>query len=214
MQCPFCEELSTSNDNWYFRSFAKKVGVPSRIVMETDHWCAFPTVGCFTPGYVLLVCKEHYRSMANLPEYLFLEMLQLKASVERKLYQSLNLSCLAFEHGTPNTTSIGANSIDHVHIHLVPYGTPIWTELNAESQLGDFEIVSSYLSLYNQMKTRIPDTYLFFQDVDSKIYYKEQVIHAPSQFFRRGLATILNVSEWDWKKESYIEHIKATLTLF
>lgn len=54
-----------------------------------------PIIGCFTVGYILLICKEHYESLANLDRKLYEEMLNLKDKIEREVAEKLGTSCLA-----------------------------------------------------------------------------------------------------------------------
>lgn len=106
-------------------SIGRQIGCKSRFLLETDNWYAIPTMGSLTVGYILLVTKQHYLSLANLDSNLFFEMLNLKKSVEDFLFKKLGMHCIAFEHGTTNSYSTGANSVDHVHLHILPFSRPV-----------------------------------------------------------------------------------------
>lgn len=110
-------------------SIGRQIGCKSRFLLETDNWYAIPTMGSLTVGYILLVTKQHYLSLANLDSNLFFEMLNLKKSVEDFLFKKLGMHCIAFEHGTTNSYSTGANSVDHVHLHILPFSRPVWNEI-------------------------------------------------------------------------------------
>ena len=212
--CCFCEEYQDPVSSQYYQEIGSKTGVTSRILMENDHWYAVPTLGCMTIGYMLLVCKEHYLSLANLDTVCFEEMLSLKATVERKIHQTLGVKCLAFEHGSTETDTNGANSVDHVHLHVVPFQNEIWPMLSQKYHLGDFEEISGYQELRDRWKSEFPKTYLLFQDVNQRIYYKTDVEDYSSQFFRKCLAPYLSMREWDWKQEEHEENLLKTIELF
>ena len=99
MKCSFCEEYLEPQNSQYYIKIGRDIGMHSRVLMETNNWFAIPTMGCLTVGYVLVVCKQHYQSLANLNQELYQEMLSLKGMVEDKLKKELGLECLAFEHG-------------------------------------------------------------------------------------------------------------------
>lgn len=214
MNCCFCKEYANPIESQYYNELGNKINVESRIIMETENWYVIPTLGCFTVGYVLLVCKKHYLCMATLSEELFLEMLALKDKIEQYLYRQLGYSCLTFEHGTTNLNESGANSVDHVHIHLVPFTQVIWPNISRDYNLNEYKTIASYESLFLSWKTKLPNTYLLFQDVDKTIYYLSDFKGIPSQFFRKCLASYIGISQWDWKQENFQINFLKTLELF
>lgn len=213
-ECCFCEEYAHPLDSQYYDELGREIGVSSRVLMETEHWYAVPTLGCFTRGYILLVCKQHYQSAANLSFDLYQEMLELKKRIERIIYKKLGLRCMAFEHGTTSSFFTGANSVDHVHLHIVPCTRKVWPDISKKYNLTDFEAVDSYEKLFFMWMSHYPKTYLLFQDSDSIIYYRKDAGGFPSQFFRKCLAPFFNADKWDWKKEFYQGKFIDTLKLF
>lgn len=183
-------------------------------LLETDNWYAIPTMGSLTVGYILLVTKQHYLSLANLDSNLFFEMLNLKKSVEDFLFKKLGMHCIAFEHGTTNSYSTGANSVDHVHLHILPFSRPVWNEIITNIPATTVNTVESYNDLFEVWKKNIPDTYLLFQDLDQKLYYISDSSYMPSQLFRKCLAPYLGANYWDWRSESYSNNILETISLF
>lgn len=214
MECCFCKEYADMFDNQYYNELGRQLGVDSRILVETQNWYAVPTLGCLTTGYVLLICKQHYQSLANLSEALYREMLDLKGNIEKMLFAKLGLPCLAFEHGAADSRFIGANSVNHVHLHIVPFSKIIWTELAQKHELYDFELVADYMDLFLKWEKAPPKTYLLFQDINKAIYYKQDADGVPSQFFRKCLSPYLNASQWDWKQEYYLSNFIKTMELF
>lgn len=214
MSCCFCEEYRSLYDSQYYKSIGKKIGFPSRILAETNNWYAIPTIGSFVPGYLLLVCKQHELSMATLSLNLRDEMFVLKERMEERISQVMGCRCLMFEHGTTDSNYIGVNSVNHVHIHLVPSIDSVWVHLSKENSLFDFEVFDDYSNLFMKWEESPPKTYLLFQDADKKIYYSSDVVDMPSQLFRRCLASIWGLSEWDWRKYPCSYIIRDTLRLF
>lgn len=212
--CGFCEEYTDSRNSEYYRLLGHKIGITSRIVYETKHWYVVPTLGCLVPGYILLVCKNHYLSTANLSKDLYCEFIELKKEMESIIYKQVGLPCICFEHGVTSELYSGANSVNHVHIHIVPYSNSIWHDMSQKYNLNSFAKVANYENLYTMWLEAKPKSYLLFQDTDSAIYYKDDASGFPSQFFRMCMASYLNVKQWDWKIEYYEENITKTIRYF
>jgi len=121
---------------------------------------------------------------------------------------------IAFEHGTTNSYSTGANSVDHVHLHILPFSRPVWNEIITNIPATTVNTVESYNDLFEVWKKNIPDTYLLFQDLDQKLYYISDSSYMPSQLFRKCLAPYLGANYWDWRSESYSNNILETISLF
>lgn len=212
--CPFCSEYSNSEENQFYSNIGKYIGCKSRILLETDNWYVIPTIGSLTVGYVLLVTKQHYLSLASLDSKLIFEMLELKKRVEDILFQKLGMRCITFEHGTVNSYSRGANSVDHVHLHVLPFSRPIWNEIIREVPETPFDTIESYTSLLAGWQNYLPNSYLLFQDINQKIYYIPEAANMPSQLFRKCLAPYLGADCWDWRNETYSDNIIKTISLF
>lgn len=213
-KCCFCEEYRSPLASRYYMELGQKIGIASRILFETENWYAVPSLGCLTVGYILLVCKRHYLSAAALNSKLFQEMLELKGLAEKKIDEKLGLKCLAFEHGTTSALYSGANSVDHVHLHILPSAKEVWPDISSRHGLEGFITVGSYNDLYSLWTSSRPKTYLIFQDLDQTIHYKPDAGGMPSQFFRKCLAPYFKADEWNWKEELYPENLMKTIQLF
>jgi len=208
MDCCFCEEYYNPLNNQYYNEFGRSINIPSRILFETDNWYVVPTIGCLTVGYVLLVCKNHHMSLANLSFKLYTEMLEIKKTVTKILEKKTGLKCITFEHGVTHIGFTGTNSVNHVHMHIVPCQTDIWSNIlrNHRNVISFFD----YVELFEFWQHNYPHAYLIFQDIEETIHYIPDSSGFPSQFFRRHLAASLGMNEWDWRKECYIENLIAT----
>ena len=214
MNCPFCTEYVRPAESQFYRETGRKIGRRSRVLLETDNWYVIPTMGCLTVGYVLLVTKQHYLSLAGLDRGPYLEMLDLKRTVEEILFRRLGTRCLTFEHGTADPGSRGANSVSHAHVHLLPFAQPVWQDILPQLPAAEVEAVGSYGELWANWQKHTPGSYLLFQDLDQRIYYIPDAHEMPSQLFRRCLAPLLGADCWDWRREHYPENIVRTIGLF
>lgn len=212
-KCCFCEEYLRPRDCQYYVDLGREIDIKSRILFETKHWYAVPTLGCLTVGYVLLVCKQHYQSLSDLSIELYREMLNLKDLIENRIRERLGLKCVAFEHGSKSKYYSAANSVDHVHLHILPFSRTIWPEIATKCSLNDFKILKNYGDLFLLWRNNTPETYLLFQDLQGTIYYRSDAQGYPSQFFRKCLAPYLGVKEWDWRQTLYEENLIETIKI-
>ena len=134
--------------------------------------------------------------------------------IESVLAECLGLDCVTFEHGTSNPFSKGANSVDHVHIHIVPFERPIWQDIVSTISPLSIKDIDNYERLYQEWQSIHPDSYLLFQDTNQKIYYIPDASNMPSQLFRKCLAPHLAAPCWNWKNEAYIDNMMRTMALF
>lgn len=213
MRCSFCEEYKRPYDSEYYRKIGGKAGYPVRILDQSDNWYAVPTLGCMTVGYVLVICKLHYLSIASIPDTLLAEMMDFKKTIEDKLYKRLGLKCIAFEHGTTSSNYCSANSVEHVHLHLVPFSHNIWPEIVQRYSIYDYIAFSNYEELFAYWENNPPKTYLLFQDVNEIVYYLPSANGFPSQFFRQCLSYYYNTN-WDWRKDYQQNNLFNTIKMF
>ena len=141
--CCFCDEYSDTYKSAFYSLLGRKVGCCSMVLSETENWYDIPTLGCLTTGYVLLVCKHHYMSLASMNHNLIFEMLKLKEDIENIIYSKLHLRCVVFEHGS-STGGEGANSVEHVHIHIVPLQEKIWNDISKRNSITHFCKMDNY----------------------------------------------------------------------
>jgi hypothetical protein len=161
-----------------------------------------------------MICKQHYLSAASMPFVLLKEMQKLKHFVEIILKNRTGYRCICFEHGVTGSSFGGANSMDHVHLHIIPFPRLAWPDIAKKHNLCGFDTIDSYDQLCSLWAVEKPKNYLFFQDIDETIYYRPDSVGFPSQFFRICVSPLLNAKRWNWKEEYYEENIKKTIVLF
>ena len=206
--CGFCTELNgiDQENNLLHRVISHESGLQSRILYETDHFVVLPTLGALVEGYLLIVSKEHYQCIGQLPDDLlseFNKVVDQVKSVIRSVYQK-NVVC--FEHGAVSCTNKFGGCVNHTHLHIVPCG----------------DILSGMIQDCGMELVPIPSTetlsgiaiqdqpYLYWEDSDGRKYVIQDGF-IPSQFFRKIIANYYSVAEqWDWRQELNLENLLKT----
>ena len=93
--------------------FCNREEIQEDILFETNHFLVKVGIGIITPGHVLLIPKQHYRTFAGLPEPLEAEFECIKEKLKEKIRQSFSDPIL-FEDGN------WRQSVKHAHIHFIP----------------------------------------------------------------------------------------------
>lgn len=109
MECDFCSEFASHGDK-------------GRILAEDDGWVLLPTIGCFTPGYCLLMPLEHVDAAADLP-HAELAKLETIAEEARESVEGAFGPTILAEHGSRDC-QLGASCCTHCHLHLIPVPDP------------------------------------------------------------------------------------------
>jgi len=102
-QCLFCKIASGE--------------VPSKVIYDSKDVMAFLDIRPANPGHVLIIPKEHFETLADLPENMNSALLQLVkiiagAQVEALGAQGVNV--------LQNNGELAGQVIPHVHVHVIP----------------------------------------------------------------------------------------------
>jgi diadenosine tetraphosphate (Ap4A) HIT family hydrolase len=89
-------------------------------VFESRNFAAIPSLGSLVEGWLLLVPKKHFISMGALPEELVAEMEGMKAKITAHVGNEYGEACV-FEHGPAFASRKVGCSVDHAHLHIVPF---------------------------------------------------------------------------------------------
>jgi len=88
---------------------------PAHVVLESDHALAFLDLRPVFPGHSLLVPREHYETLVDLPQplvsQLFLDGQRLAAAVQRGMDADGSFVAM---------NNVVSQSVPHVHLHVVP----------------------------------------------------------------------------------------------
>ena len=122
MECSFCSEINNKEENNFFDIYLKKefeeAGLESRIVATTKNFVIMPMVGPLVPGYLLIVPKDHYLSISQLPKEQVEELKTIKQELQ-KVFNETYGKCVFYEHGALSCSLKGGSCSDHAHLHIV-----------------------------------------------------------------------------------------------
>jgi len=166
----------------------------SRVIAETTHCVAFPSLGALADGHVLISPKRHWHSLAALPDDVLSDFLALRAGIAQHL-EHLYGPCVQFEHGVVEGRG-GGCGIDHAHLHLVPAPHGIHFRDILPSHLN-LETLCSLGDMRERMSGNVP--YIFVQDETGSFWAR--IDHLPSQYLRRRLACAIGHGKWDWRAD-------------
>jgi diadenosine tetraphosphate (Ap4A) HIT family hydrolase len=201
--CDFCDEFASGVSNAFYGLYRETLR--SRVLIATDSFRVFPSIGQLVEGYLLTAPLNHYAAMAEAPTPLIAELAHLNKHVRTKLSLAYG-PCISYEHGV-RREGAGGCGIYHAHLHTVPLAAasdPIrvlklrfpYTEF---AHLGEISKESAGLS-----------SYLFYQDSDERLFLFDTG-PLPSQYMRKVLADTLGEPDWNWRDAGREERLLATI---
>jgi len=134
MDCIFCKIVSNK--------------IPAKILYEDKYAIAFLDAFPVTKGHTLVIPKQHYPKIQDLPSEINEKLFNTVHKMIPKV-DSLQGSTLVAIHNGKNS----GQEIPHVHVHLIPRSKddsagPVHSMFKDKIDLSDSEIDS----LYNQLK--------------------------------------------------------------
>jgi len=112
MACRYCENI-------FSKSSMGETGVQDRILFESEHFVAVPTLGSLVEGWLLIVSKQHLICMGDLDPSLLEELIGFKSQVAGAVEFQYG-SVAIFEHGPSQPKQSLGCGVDHAHLHIVP----------------------------------------------------------------------------------------------
>ncbi len=91
--------------------------IPSKTLFEDERFRVILDLGPATRGHALIIPKEHYRDLYELPEELCAKAFALAKRMAGKMTE--RLSCDGFNLVQNNGEAAG-QTVSHFHIHLIP----------------------------------------------------------------------------------------------
>ncbi|KAG2473948.1 MAG: HIT superfamily hydrolase [Nitrosopumilales archaeon] len=101
MDCIFCKIV--------------KGEIPAKIIDETNKTLAFMDAFPLTKGHSLVIPKNHYEKMQEIPPEENAELFETVRNVLSKVDKLTNATLVALHNGKDS-----GQEIPHVHIHLIP----------------------------------------------------------------------------------------------
>ena len=185
--CPFCKKTRFQNN--------KLVNLPAEdsILFENKNIYVQVDISPLCLGHILIITHKHYLNFYETHNNIKRDVTKLKNNI-KKIYKELyNMDVLFFEHGSAKPGYAGS-SIDHAHLHCIPYNFDIIKSLN--NILGE-PIKCNILALNSQYKNEF--SYIYVENSKSnKFIYK--VDKLPSQFLRKLVSEKLNSSNYLWQE--------------
>jgi diadenosine tetraphosphate (Ap4A) HIT family hydrolase len=192
--CEFCLAENEGKSNRFSHIYPN---LPSRIVAETEHFVAMPSIGQLFFGSLVVLPRTHIETSAKLKPKQKGELILFLDSLTHILREIGYPIC--FEHGALACTG-GACGIYHAHFHLVPLPQPLQAELIFPAFTGSSPNLSSPLDLFKNC-----DEYLVIGNEAGFVHapVEDMSFRPQSQFLRKRLADYFKLSKpWDWHQYS------------
>ena len=186
MECSFCSEINGKEENNFFDIYLKekfeKEGLNSRIVATTHKFVIMPMVGPLVPGYLLIVPKDHYLSISQLPKEQIEELKIVKEEL-KKVFEKHYGKSVFYEHGALSCSAKGGSCSDHAHLHIVA------VDIDVKDKFGQYgselRKLYDYSEMINQKQRNIP--YLYYENQKGEMFLADAPI-VESQFIRKLIA--------------------------
>ena len=104
------------DDNCIFCKLANG-DIPTTTIFEDETFRVIPDAGPASFGHLLIIPKEHYRDLIELPEEIAAKVLPLAARLGRAM--KAGLGCDGFNVVQNNGAEAG-QTVMHFHTHLIP----------------------------------------------------------------------------------------------
>ncbi len=168
----------------------------SRVLYESEHFYAILGLGPIVEGYVLLVAKQHVRSMFDLP----LEMRQAYESEKKRLKHIVTQAygpTIITEHGRVQACfAEDEEAHDNLCFHAHQLFFPLSADLSMLSQEGPFTKVFAGFSLFKLNASLLEDEeYLLFEDINGLVTVHTVKGKCPRQFMRYLVARSIGKPE-------------------
>lgn len=204
--CIFCQMAKYkgfSNLEKYNQFVEKPVDC---IIYESPSFYVVPELGALKQGFLMIVPKEHILSVAQFPEELMPEYLEVCKDVEEILLKAFKGKSVAFmEHGSgPSGKTSHKKSIVHAHTHVVV----------------DFELKEKYQRMVQMKKCEdISDAnavhYFSYQKSTGGqlMIAMDPEVYVQRQFPRQVMAEELGLApdQYNWRWYEFDEITDATL---
>ncbi len=133
MDCIFCKIV--------------KGEIPAKIIQETTKSLAFMDAFPLTKGHSLVIPKNHYEKLQEIPPEENAELFETVRNVLSKVDKLTNATLVALHNGKDS-----GQEVPHVHIHLIPRSKqdsagPVHSMFKDRPKLSDEEFVDLFEKL-------------------------------------------------------------------
>lgn len=174
------------------------------VLYETEHFVVIPGLGPLDPGYWMIMPKEHYLSMAQVPEKYMGEYHEIEEDVEWMLKELYNESTYFFEHGTSPGGAVGLKSIVHAHVHCM-IANPLSDYYKNMYRMKPFNSLKD-LDLVNYFSYKPGANGQIWACDDLRVYIQRQV-HRQIRAEAKQLAP----GDFNWRTTEFAELTRTTI---
>lgn len=188
--CIFCQENRFRNN--------LKVGftLSESLIYEDEYIFVTPDLSPLVPGHLLIVSQNHYNSFAEAP----IEVQDALQRAIQHIHNDLRYEKIVwFEHGAVFPGKGGA-SIDHAHIHVLPYDFPIQRVVETDNKYS--KKIEFSKDIFYTLAKKQPYLWISNSFNSSSIYYVDSL---PSQYLRKIVMRLQGKREYDWKSNFFEE---------
>lgn len=150
-----------------------------------------------TKGHVMIIAKEHYGCIAELPDNFWPEFNFLYNKL-LQIYKKLFGPIILYEHGRAGSCIKDAFAINchHMHLHFLPLDVNIHPQLRGIFRCHYIDSLNEVVDLFNSF-----GNYLLFQDKDgNRKFYRAQDVTIDPHLLRTLISKALEkeyLSDWE-----------------
>ncbi len=213
--CPFCQEFSSKPGTCPVEEVNAAFVYGDRTIFFDGTWNVIPTIGAFVPGYTLLVNDTHYPSLYHCPardKQTFANLMQLMEAAYKSVYQA---DVFMFEHGVVNTVVKSPTSVNHVHLHILPFkeayetiGTTLLNQYDLQEYV--FEDVQDITSVVDGNNIQ---SYLLYFARGRFHLFDIRRNDLPSQYLRKVIYAMEYPRDddgWNWRNHVCLDNMLTT----
>ena len=174
------------------------------IVYESQNFVVVPGLGPLAPGYLMIMTKDHYLSLAQIPENLMEEYLEVEKDIESILKEMYKEDVGFYEHGTGPNGAVGLKSIVHMHVHVM-LGNELKPEYRNMLNMKQIEsvTVAKNESYFSYKWTSNGKMWIVW---DPEVYIQRQ-FHRQVYAEEHGLAK----DQFNWRKTAFSDLTKTNV---
>ncbi len=200
--CLFCDITTHPGMSTFEHNL--KCDFVDMIVYESQNFVVVPGLGPLAPGYLMIMTKDHYLSLAQIPKNLMEEYLEVEKDIESILKDMYNEDVGFYEHGTGPNGAVGLKSIVHMHVHVM-----LGNELKSEyremldmKKIADVTLAKEE-SYFSYKWTSNGEMWIVW---DPEVYIQRQ-FHRQVFAEERGLAK----DQFNWRKTAFSDLTKTNV---
>ncbi|MCP4303812.1 MAG: hypothetical protein GY788_02820 [bacterium] len=178
-------------------------------VLQNEAFVVIPALGTIVTGYVLIVPRNHFLSMSQIPgpERIFLREVISSVAVATAPHGAVD-GLLVYEHGDNGSGQRARPCIEHAHAHVLPSGYG----LGASFERSLCRRADAPASIADLERDPGEDYHYLSYGGRASIYFDCRL---GSQYMRKQLASRVGVQgHWDWAIEPLPENAARTRALF